>query len=186
MEIFLESPKVYCRPFMDFNDYTADDILMYSDSAKQTMRGFGAFCENDWMSYSWEQSGDGRFIEEYNPSIQYLELFGVTAAVLTWIHRFANRRIWLFCDNDSVVKMINKNSSKCKNCMVLIRKIIVHSMIHNVRVFAKWVSTDKNVLADALSRGDFIQFWENAPETMNHNSTEIPSDIWPVQKLWIK
>ena len=61
------------------------------------------------------------FIQEHKPSIEFLELFAVTAAVISWIHQFKNRRIMLLCDNKSVVDMINLTTTSCKNCMVLIR-----------------------------------------------------------------
>ena len=50
-------------------------------------------------------------LKKFKPSIEYLELYAVTAAVLTWIHQFKNRRIILFCDNQSVVDMINLTST---------------------------------------------------------------------------
>ena len=37
-----------------------------------------------------------------------------------------------FCDNQSMVAMINTTSLSCKNCMVLIRIIVLHCLIHNV------------------------------------------------------
>ena len=98
---FLKSPQVYFRPFMDFGEWTAEDIVMFSDASKSLKRGFGAYCQNDWMAHSWKECGN--YIEEYNPSIDYLELYAVTAAVITWISRFANRRICLFCDNEFAV-----------------------------------------------------------------------------------
>ena len=47
--------------------------------------------------------------KKYNPSIEYLELFALTAAVLTWGSKLKNRRITIFCDNLSVVCMINND-----------------------------------------------------------------------------
>ena len=136
------------------------------------------------MAHGWIECGD--FLEKETPSINYLELFAVTAAVMTWIHRFANRRICLFCDNDGVVKIINKHSSRHKNSMVLVRLITFQEMKYNVRIKAKYVESAKNTLSDALSRGQTKRFWKNAHEGMNKNRTLVPSEIWPVSKIWIK
>ena len=46
-----------------------------------------------------------------NPSIQYKELYAVTAAILAWIHRFKNQRVTLFVDNKAVRDMINSNTT---------------------------------------------------------------------------
>ena len=187
---FIEQPQAYCRPFIDFNDYSADDILMYSDASKNPLLGFGAICENDWMVYRWGESKichnteNYNFVVEENPSIAFLELFAVTAGVIEWIHHFKNRRIFLFCDNESAVHMINNQSSKCRNCMMLLRIITLQGMTFNVRIFAKHVRSETNVLSDALSRGQMNRFWANTPKSMNAPPTEISDKIWLIQKFW--
>ena len=68
---------------------------MFSDSSKNAKLGFGATCGRSWMFSQWDED----FIENNDPSIAYLELYALTAGVMQWIHRFRNRRIILFCDN---------------------------------------------------------------------------------------
>ena len=144
---FLKHPTIYSRPFLDFSKtLIADEIDMFSDASGKL--GFGALCGLDWMYKMW----DHQFITKCKPSIEYLELFGVVAGVLTWIHRFKNRRIILFCDNKSVVDMINQTTTSCRNCMVLIRILVFKGLIENVRIFARHIEGVKNVLADNLSR----------------------------------
>ena len=185
---FVIHQNVFCRPFMDFERISAIDIDMYSDASRNFNKGVGAYCGTEWSVMKW----DSRFMEAKQPSIQYLELYGVTVAVLNWIKLFKNRMIYLFCDNDSVVKMLNKNSSRCKNCMVLLRLIVLESLVHNVRVFGKHVGTKDNGKADALSRMEFTRYWtivdkevEKGKARMNEQSTPVPHEIWPVQKIWI-
>ena len=80
---FLTNPQVFCRPFADFAEtLDADDIVMYSDASRNFQKGFGAWCESSWMWGAW----DPLFMQKVQPSIEYLELFAVTAAVVTWIH----------------------------------------------------------------------------------------------------
>ena len=45
--------NVYCRIFMDFLDWTAEDLEMYSDASKNEELGFGAYCQNSWMKGTW-------------------------------------------------------------------------------------------------------------------------------------
>ena len=92
------------------------------------------------------------FIRDKQPSIEYLELFRVAAAVQAWIHRFRNCRIILFCDNTSVVAMINNMTTSCKHYMQLLRIIILKGMIENVHIFARYVRSIDNKYADWLSR----------------------------------
>ena len=180
----MDDPRVQCRPFMDFLDWNADDINMYSDaSGNLDQLGFGAYCNKDWMSHSWCEINN--FAKLVKPSIQYLELFALTAGVLTWIHRFSNRRIWLFCDNKSTRDMINASFSRCKNCMVLLRLLALESMKCNIRIYCKYVASEDNVLSDALSRGQMDRFWHNAPDNMSKTPTKVPERMWPLNKIWI-
>ena len=179
---FLRHPSVFCRPFLDFSHIlVADEIDMFSDASGKI--GMGALCGSEWMFQIWNPS----FIAKYKPSIEYLELFGVTAAVLTWIHQFKNKRIILFCDNQSVVDMINHTTTSCKNCMVLVRMIVLKGLTENVRIFARHVSGVKNVFADSLSRNK-IQYFHSlcstAGKTMAKEPTPIPEAIWPLEKIW--
>ena len=93
---FLLNPSIYCRPFLDCFEQTAENIDMYSDASGAFGKGFGAYCSNSWTFGKW----DTEWLEHYSPSIKYLELFGVTVAVLLWIKDFKNSRILLHCDNE--------------------------------------------------------------------------------------
>ena len=151
---FLMFPGIFCHPFMEFTELSADDVMIYSDASRNFKKGFGAYFETQWTYGVWDE----QFMEWEQPSIEFLELFGVTVAVLLWIKNFPNKRICLFCDNESAVHMINNSSSKCKQCMVLIRLNTLESLVNNVRVFAKYVNTKKNGIADSLSHLDFRRF----------------------------
>ena len=131
-EKFLHSPEIFSRPFIDFNDeLVADKLDMYSDVSKNPELGFGATCGSSWMFSQWSQE----LIRCENPSIEYLELYALVAGFLAWGYRFVNRRIILFCDNMSVVEMVNSTSSTCRNCMVLIRILVLESLLKNVAGF---------------------------------------------------
>ena len=180
---FLDSQYCYCRPFLDFTEWTSEHIQMYSDASKSMKTGFGAYCQNDWMAYKWSDCGN--FLIEKDPSICYLELFAVTAAIETWIHRFRNRRITLFCDNDGACKIINNSFSRCRNNMVLVRRIALQEMLYNVRISAEYIETGLNTLADSLSRHQMDRFWKNVHEGMNEYPTKLNDEMWPVNNIWI-
>ena len=177
---FLTHPDCFYRPFMESVSWNADELDMYSDASGNYALGFGAFCGAEWTFGQWDKV----FCLANKPSIEYLELFAVLVGVLNWIKLFKNRRIILFCDNESVVFMINKSTSSCKNCMILIRILTAESIMQNVRIFAKHVNTKNNGKADALSRLDFNRFWNLSGDSMNGKPTGIPKAIWPMQKIW--
>ena len=176
----LSNPDSHYRPFMEAHSWNAKEVDMYSDASGNFELGFGAYCGTEWSWGRWDTS----FCEQVKPSIEYLELYAVLVMVLNWIKIFENKRMVLFCDNQSVVHMINKNSSRCKNCMVLMRMLVAESLLWNVRVYAKYVNTKDNGKADALSRLDFKRFRNLSQGTMNEYPTEVPAAICPISKIW--
>ena len=179
---FLNSPSIFSRPFADFQVLTSEEVEMYSDSSRNMKLGCGGYCQKSWYVTAW----DPKFIQEHNPSIAYLELYAVTVGIVNWIGRFSGKNITLFCDNISVVYMINKKSASCRNCMVLIRFIVMQGMVHNVKISAKYVDTKSNNISDALSRLQFDRFAELTKNlNFDEQPTALPTELWPMEKLWL-
>ena len=112
---------------------------------------------NHWLVGQW----DSEFIQQAKPSIEFLELFALTAALTTWKNHpdLNNARIAIFCDNEAVLHMVNNLSSSCMQCLKLIRILAFQGILYNRRVRVKFVRFKENTLADTLSRLDFIRFW---------------------------
>ena len=145
--------EAVCRPFVDFSEVLhAEQIQFYTDASGSDKLGFGAVFGKQWMHGKW---GIPEFMSNNRPSIEFLELFAVAAGILQWAHQLQGCRVVMFCDNTSVVEMINKSTSGCKHCMNLVRLIMLESLKHQVRFFATYIRTDKNVLADSFSRLQF-------------------------------
>ena len=69
------------------------------------------------MTNGYLYNGNQVSLTMKSPSIEYLELYGLTAGPLTWGEQIINQRIIVFCDNLAVVGMINNCASTCSNCM---------------------------------------------------------------------
>ena len=180
---FLYHPTVFVRPFMDISTILqATTIKFFTDASKNPKLRCGGWCNRDWFFMQWDE----QFILDKDPSIAYLELYGLTIGILLWISRFRNRRIILNCDNQATVQMINNSTASCRNYMVLIRLIVLECMIQNVRVFAKFVRSNNNSIADSLLRLQITCF-KSLTEHMDMNEwqTDIPGLLYPMGKLWI-
>ena len=166
---------------MDFTSkLCANEINFYTDALGAEHLGFGCTFENFWTYSAWEPN----FIKKFNPSIEYLELYVVAVAIELWANKLQNKKVIIFCDNKSVVEMINNTESSCCHCMKLIRIITLKSISENVRFFAKYVKSAENVLADALSRIQLHRFRKFTPPMVNEHPTPLPSKLWPVTQLW--
>ena len=99
---FLEQPDSLCRPFMDFSEkLIADQMDFYTDALGSNKPGYGFGCVfgKRWAQQAWGSN----FIADLKPSIEFLELFAVAVAIHLWANLLQNRRVVIFCDNQSVI-----------------------------------------------------------------------------------
>ena len=192
--------KVDCRVWLDFltNDeryvvnrpmvdilgdirVTSTKIFFYSDASAAKHLGFGCLLGSKWIQSFWEPD----FIQGQKPSIEFLELFALTAGVFTWQSDpiLNNCRVTIFCDNMAVVQMINSMTSKCEQCMILIRKLVLNGLKHKRCLSAAYINTKVNFLSDALSCSQWKCFRTLGPH-MNIKPDEICTEIWPIHKVW--
>ena len=179
---FISHPTVYARPFADFStNISAPEIQMYSDATKKSRLGYSGICGDSWMYGVWEDS----FLTVENPSIEYLELYALLGTVLNWIHRYKTRCMTLFCNNQAVVQMVNNTTSSCRNCMVLIRMLVLKCLTENVRLFATYIRSRDNVTSNLLSRQKIKQF-RKLKQTWDIEPTPISARLIPISKIWVK
>ena len=156
-----------------------------TDASRNGILGCGGVCGQNWFRIQW----DYEFIAKKVPSINYLELYALTVGVVLWIRNFKNQNITIFCDNQSVLHMVNNTSSKDRNCMVLLRLITMECLTNNVKLKVKYIPSKKNTLADMLSRmryQDFIKELKRQKLTMNTYPDEIPDFLWPMEDFWLE
>ena len=172
--------QALCRPFVDLCSLRCAETLQFFSDASMRI-GFGCYYMGRWIHCRWPEG----FVADCNPSIAYLELYALVVAVFAWQDLLSNRRIAVYCDNSSVKDMVNNTTSNCKQCMALIRMLVLNNLIHNRRIFVKHIRTDLNILADALSREKFGEFWRNAPSSTRRVADKVPAELFPPTKLWL-
>ena len=173
------NPTQLCRPFVDLDKFeTSQELEFYTDALGKI--GMGAFFKGKWMYYLWSP----RFLQKFKPSIAYLELHALVSVIITWQDSLRDTRIVIFCDNQSVVNMINNTTSNCPHCMTLIRLLVLNGLLCNRRVFVKYILTSKNILADSLSRNRLDIFWKHAPSNTSWTPHEISKTMLPIEKYW--
>ena len=182
-EMFLNDQQIYARTFMDFDD-KSEELDWYTDSSANPELGTGGYTGTNWFILQWNE----QFMINASPSRNYLELYGVTVAVFLWINKFRNKNVTIFCDNMSVVQMVNNTSSKCKNCMILIRMMVLKMMENNTKITAKHVLGEQNKFADHLSRMRYKEFRALARKQgkkFNNKPDPIPDELWPMEKIFL-
>ena len=56
----------------------------------------------------------------------------------------------------------------------------------NYRIFARYVTSKSNNLADSLSRGQMQRFFKLAPLDVKKHPDPIPVELWPISRIWQK
>ena len=160
---FLNTPESYvvCRPFVDIDGcLDVQQLQFYTNaSASAVHGGFGGTFSNQWFASKWEEG----FIQEFNPCIEFLELYALCMGVFIWTPQLANSRVRVYCDNTTVWDQLESMASSCKYCMKLIRTLVLHGMKHNFQVFARYIESAKNDRADHLSCLWIQKFFQITP-----------------------
>ena len=122
-----------CRPFADQNREQDSEILsFYSDASKNPSLGMGAVFQDCWIVQKW----DANFVRDTGPNIKFLELYTLTAALITWtssgMQSLNNNKVIIFCDNQAMIAMVNNYATSCKQCRKLIQIIALCGIHYNL------------------------------------------------------
>ena len=148
---------------------SSNTLKLYTDAAANY--GYAAVFGSAWFYGAWP---DGW----YKYSIAVLELFPIVAAMELWGHRLRNHCIILYCDNRSVVDILNSQTSKDKYIMILLKRFIIVCMKHNVLFKSEHIQGKLNVIADKLSRFQIAEAQSEAP-WLQPQPTLLPESILP-------
>ena len=137
-------------------------LPVYSDAS---FKGFAAWVGKDYLFGFWSTDnsptgfGGGcshltepPSVSLNKPNINVYELWPLVAALQRWGHFFKNSRLHFVTDNMQVLAMVNTGRSANRTCMTWLREMFWLCFIMNIDIFATYIRSADNVLADALSR----------------------------------
>ena len=142
----------------------------YTDAAASI--GFGLYFDGRWAQARWPEEV---LAAEY--SIAFLELFPIVVGISLWGDKLTDRKVVFWSDNQTVVAVINKQSSSCVHIMTLIRRLVVLCLKWNIWFRAKYVPGVNNEIADSLSRFQMARFRRLAPSA-DLIGTHLPPQLW--------
>ncbi|XP_062614297.1 uncharacterized protein LOC134276023 [Saccostrea cucullata] len=143
---------------------STDHLTLYTDASGSL--GFAAILGNEWFASHWD------FLQN-DCQIAVKELFPIVLAIEIWGNKIKNKRILFLSDNMAVVQIINKQTSKDKTIMRLVRRLVLATLENNIHFRAKHIPGKHNITADRLSRFQFQAAFQSAPH-LTHQPTQIP------------
>ena len=133
---------------------TGDVLQLYTDAAGGV--GYGAMSGSAWFHGRWPETWRSF-------SVSVLELYPIMAAVVVWSDSWANKNVCFFTDHESLVPIINNQTSRDPNIMALLRPLVLTCLRFNINFTARHIPGRYNILADKLSRSQVEEFRILAP-----------------------
>lgn len=107
----------------------------------------GGYCDGNFVYTPWNN-----WPGAHNLHINYKETLALEPAVVQWAHTWANKTVYVHCDNQAAVSIINKGSSRDPFVMDSLRRVFWWSAIYNFRFKAVYIPGIYNQIADSVSR----------------------------------
>ena len=144
-------------------------MLLFTDTSGD--HGWGSFWSGRWLQAQWSPN-------ETSHDIAWTELFAIVQAMNSWGHMWKCKKILFHCDNQTIVDIWQKGSTRSPEIMALIRMLYFIAAQYNVNVMITHIPGTSNLIADVLSRFQNFHFYQLAPEAQ---PLPDPIIVWPIE-----
>ncbi|CAG2200019.1 unnamed protein product [Mytilus edulis] len=155
---------------------TNESLELFTDSAGNVLLGCGAYFQGHWVQYQWPSSwADTSILLD----ITCLELIPIVLSFMIWGRSFRNKKILLRIDNQALVSIENKRTSKSKRVMILIRQLVFLTMNNNIQFRAQHIEGEHNAnrrCSFSISGTTFYGLGPECRQFSSSNPTRIPVD----------
>ena len=102
--------------------------------------GWGAYWSGRWIQAHWSS-------DEAERNIVWKELFAIAAAVNTWGHLWARKKVLFHCDNQAVVDIWKTGTTKSSDIMALVHMLYFCAAKYNIHVIITHIAGVNNAIA---------------------------------------
>ena len=128
--------------FRSLHTLTSDSISMSSDASHM---GFGGCYGTKWIQCQYPP-----FCSSFN--ITVLEIYPIYVLISMFGQNIPNSNILFYTDNSAVKDIINKQTSKDKRVMSIVRPLILTLVHFNINLKSSHIPGHTNILPDQISR----------------------------------
>ena len=111
-----------------------------------------------------------RYLRRMNEHINTKEMRAVEQAQLYWGKQWQGKKVIMHFDNRAVVHGL-ENQTIRGSSMDVLRRCLLLATDHDLEKKARWIPTNANTLADALSRFDYEKITNLAPQLIHPTSS---------------
>ena len=139
------------------------DVSMATDSC---LNGCGGICNYEYFHTEFPQT-----ILEQSLPIHKLEFLAVLVGARIWGHHFKGQKIRIFCDNQSVVDVINSSKTKDPFMATCLRELWLVVSKNEFELSTVHLPGEENRVADWLSRWHLGSKYRDAFQSFASGST---------------
>lgn len=150
------------------------DAVLHTDAS---LSGFGMVLQHNGTRAECDVAAGTWRATHKSGNITKLELATVFGAVQRWQHSLQHRNVILYCDNKAVVAMLRRGTCKSPNIRPVLHSLFLFLAQQDIRIYARWIPTEFNTLADQLSR--------SGQESTLLHLTHVPSIQGTTAETWI-
>lgn len=165
---FLENFNGQCS-FNELNWVQNSSLEFFTDASGNRNLGCGCYFQGRWSVFQWPDHWENTVFSD----ITYLELVPIVLAFCLWCDELKDKKIMLRSDNDALVHILNKKSSKDKQVMNLVRYLVLLTLQNNIQVKALHIPGKVNTICDAISRFQ----WERLKKALPVHAARHPSPV---------
>lgn len=177
-----EDARVWLKFLEHFNgsltfsalNWSEDSLLeLFTDASGNKNLGCGCYFKGHWSVFPWPIDWDNNAFTD----ITYLELVPICLAFSIWGQVFKNDKIILRSDNEALVGILNKKSSKNHRVMHLLRFLILLTLENNIQIKAVHIRGKRNTICDSISRFQWQRLSTLLPEHASKHPTPVPQQF---------
>ena len=135
--------------------FTNESLGLFTDAAGAADLGAACYLAGHWCFFPWPASWACSAVLR---DMSFLEMVPVLLAIWVWSGLLQNKKVKFFIDNEALVAILNKQTSRSKRLMQLVRPFVLACMSDNITFKAIHIGSKQNSVADAISRRQWERF----------------------------
>ena len=156
--------------FRSLDLFPSPDFEMGADACKH---GYGAVFGSHWIQEQFPPEWVSLFMNKII-GISFFEFYPIFVLISMFGHSAKNSNILFHSDNEGVVEIINRQTSKSPNIMLFLRKLVLLLLNFNISLRSKHVPGQKNVLCDKISR------FQETQQLLEQHNMNLVKDCIPL------
>ena len=121
----------------DTKQLHASAVELFADTAGNAKFGGGAWLPHLglWMYGQWEEE----FFHKFQPSIDFLELYGLLAGIIMWDPHLMDHAILSWLDNTPTVFALRNKFNDSPKMLFLLCFLTLFCITHNITILARHI-----------------------------------------------